>query len=62
MDMCQKGAQADGKLGPAAVFAWYVDQCKKYLHIVLCLSPIGAAFRTRLRNYPSLVNCCTIDW
>ena len=22
----------------------------------------GSAFRSRLRMYPSLVNCCTIDW
>ena len=26
------------------------------------MSPIGEAFRTRLRMFPSLVNCCTIDW
>lgn len=26
------------------------------------MSPIGDAFRTRLRMFPSLVNCCTIDW
>ena len=26
------------------------------------MSPLGEAFRNRLRNYPSLVNCCTIDW
>jgi dynein heavy chain len=26
------------------------------------MSPIGAAFRNRLRAFPSLVNCCTIDW
>merc|ERR1712194_965107 len=25
-------------------------------------SPIGNEFRVRLRNFPSLVNCCTIDW
>jgi dynein heavy chain, axonemal len=29
---------------------------------VLCFSPIGDAFRTRVRMFPSLVNCCTIDW
>ena len=50
-------------LSPCAqVFAWFVDKCRANLHIVLCLSPIGAAFRNRLRNYPSLFNCCTIDW
>ncbi|KAK2953633.1 putative Dynein axonemal heavy chain 6 [Blattamonas nauphoetae] len=32
------------------------------LHIVLCMSPIGDAFRVRCRMFPSLVNCCTIDW
>ena len=26
------------------------------------MSPIGDAFRSRLRKFPSLVNCCTIDW
>ena len=26
------------------------------------LQPIGEVFRSRLRQFPSLVNCCTIDW
>ncbi|GIQ91740.1 dynein heavy chain, partial [Kipferlia bialata] len=26
------------------------------------MSPIGAQFRSRIRQFPSLVNCCTIDW
>jgi dynein heavy chain, axonemal len=29
---------------------------------VLAFSPIGDAFRDRLRAFPSLINCCTIDW
>jgi hypothetical protein len=29
---------------------------------VLCFSPIGESFRQRIRMFPSLVNCCTIDW
>ncbi len=32
------------------------------LHIVLCMSPVGNAFRSRCRMFPSLVNCCSIDW
>uniref|UniRef100_A0A8C2U835 Dynein axonemal heavy chain 3 n=1 Tax=Coturnix japonica TaxID=93934 RepID=A0A8C2U835_COTJA len=31
-------------------------------HIFLAMSPIGDAFRNRLRMFPSLINCCTIDW
>lgn len=28
----------------------------------MCFSPIGDSFRNRVRNFPSLVNCTTIDW
>ena len=30
--------------------------------MVLCMSPVGDSFRSRCRMFPSLVNCCTIDW
>jgi dynein heavy chain len=42
--------------------AYFVELCRKNLHVVLAFSPIGDAFRTRLRMFPSLINCCTIDW
>ena len=29
---------------------------------MLCMSPVGSCFRQRCRMFPSLVNCCTIDW
>lgn len=32
------------------------------LEICFFFSPIGEIFRARLRQFPSLVNCCTIDW
>ena len=32
------------------------------LHVILCLSPVGTAFRERCRMFPGLVNCTTIDW
>eukprot|EP00899_Mesostigma_viride_P020786 jgi/Mesvir1/28709/Mv19680-RA.1 len=44
------------------LWAHFTRQCKQRLHVVFCMSPIGNAFRERLRQYPSLVNCCTIDW
>ncbi|XP_037594046.1 dynein heavy chain 12, axonemal [Cebus imitator] len=58
-------AQAGNKhdeLSPLALFAFFVNRCKDNLHVVVAFSPIGDAFRNRLRQFPSLINCCTIDW
>ncbi|KPI89879.1 dynein heavy chain putative dynein heavy chain point mutation [Leptomonas seymouri] len=40
----------------------FVERCRKHLHLVLCFSPLGSVLRERLRKFPSLVNCTTIDW
>lgn len=44
------------------LYSMFVNRSKNKLKVVLCMSPIGEVFRTRLRMFPSLVNCCTIDW
>ncbi|XP_029949300.1 dynein heavy chain 6, axonemal [Salarias fasciatus] len=44
------------------VFQYFISRVREKLHIVLCMSPVGDAFRSRCRMFPSLVNCCTIDW
>lgn len=55
-----RSLQTDGS--PVALFNLFVERAKMQLHVVLAMSPIGDNFRTRLRKFPSLVNCCTIDW
>jgi len=30
--------------------------------MIIAMSPLGEIFRSRIRKFPSLVNCCTIDW
>jgi dynein heavy chain, axonemal len=40
----------------------FVSRVRDNLHIVLAMSPVGDALRVRCRNFPSLINCCTIDW
>ncbi|XP_030314514.1 dynein heavy chain 12, axonemal [Calypte anna] len=57
-----QAANKNEELSPLALFAFFVNFCKENLHIVVAFSPIGDAFRNRLRQFPSLVNCCTIDW
>jgi dynein heavy chain, axonemal len=44
------------------IYSYFVNRVRSNLHLVLCFSPIGDVFRQRLRMFPSLVNCCTIDW
>lgn len=60
LDACAKDAGAAGQGDD--VFGFFIQRCRKNLHLVLCFSPIGDAFSTRLRMFPALVNCCTIDW
>jgi len=40
----------------------FEDCAKDSIHVVLAFSPIGDDFKRRLRMFPALVNCCTIDW
>jgi dynein heavy chain len=60
--MGPRAATAKRGGAPAEVYAYFMEVCRNNLHVVLAFSPIGDAFRTRLRMFPSLVNCCTIDW
>lgn len=41
---------------------FFVERARQNLHVVLAMSPVGNALRDRIRSFPSLVNCCTIDW
>lgn len=45
-----------------AMYEFLISRVRENLHIVLCMSPIGEAFRNRLRQYPAIINCTTIDW
>ncbi|XP_053363484.1 dynein axonemal heavy chain 7-like [Clarias gariepinus] len=56
----ERDKQTDGS--SLALFNMFVERCRSQLHVVLAMSPIGDAFRGRLRRFPALINCCTIDW
>ena len=45
-----------------ACWAAFINRVRDNLHCVLAMSPVGSAFRARCRMFPSLINCCTIDW
>ncbi|KAL0028415.1 hypothetical protein WJX77_005025 [Trebouxia sp. C0004] len=45
-----------------ACWSAFINRVRDNLHCVLAMSPVGGAFRARCRMFPSLINCCTIDW
>jgi dynein heavy chain len=47
---------------PDQLFEFFQDKARKNLHIDLCFSPVGDAFRFRARMFPGLINCTTIDY
>ncbi|XP_043498185.1 dynein axonemal heavy chain 7-like isoform X3 [Polistes fuscatus] len=55
-----RALQTDGSL--VALFNLFVQIARDQLHIVVAMSPIGDGFRNRIRKFPALVNCCTINW
>uniref|UniRef100_A0ABM5EJD6 Dynein axonemal heavy chain 2 isoform X2 n=1 Tax=Pogona vitticeps TaxID=103695 RepID=A0ABM5EJD6_9SAUR len=58
-----EAARAEGiQESPDSLFAYLIERVRNNLHVVLCLSPVGDPFRNRIRQYPALVNCTTIDW
>jgi dynein heavy chain len=39
-----------------------IARFKRNSHIVFCMSPLGSQFANRLRMFPAIASCCTIDW
>ncbi|XP_077117756.1 dynein axonemal heavy chain 2 [Ranitomeya variabilis] len=59
----QEKAKAENVSDTAeSLFNFLIERVRNNLHIVLCMSPVGDPFRNRIRQYPALVNCTTIDW
>ncbi|XP_076164105.1 dynein heavy chain 3, axonemal [Ptiloglossa arizonensis] len=50
------------EITPMILYSLFLEKVVQNLHLILTMSPIGNMFRNRLRMFPSLINCCTIDW
>jgi len=60
MEKLKDAAAIVGK--SSGVYNFFVERVRNNLHLCLCLSPIGESFRRRMRMFPALVNCTTINW
>ncbi|XP_076653327.1 dynein heavy chain 3, axonemal [Halictus rubicundus] len=61
-NLARDTAGKKGETTPMTLYSLFLERVVKNLHLILTMSPIGNAFRNRLRMFPSLINCCTIDW
>ena len=44
------------------LWRYFQERARNYLHIVLCMSPVGEKLSSRSRKFPGLINCTTVDW
>jgi len=47
---------------PDILMNFFINKVKRNLHMCLCFSPVGDAFRFRARKFPALINSTAIDW
>lgn len=55
-----KTLQTDGS--SKALYEFFVNLIREQLHVIICVSPENGKFHDMLRDYPSFINCCTLDW
>ena len=44
------------------LWSFFMSRVRDNLHLCLCFSPVGDKFSRRARDFPGLINGCTIDW
>jgi dynein heavy chain, axonemal len=47
---------------PDELYNFFIRQARQHLHLVIAMSPAQKLFRVRLRQFPALVSCTSIDW
>jgi dynein heavy chain len=63
MGRVRSEAKAAGYLDtPDQLFTFFIEKCKKNLHMDLCFSPVGDAFRIRSRMFPGLISSTSMDY
>nr|CCC95695.1 unnamed protein product [Trypanosoma congolense IL3000] len=62
VNACLEAAHERGLVDRDDVYNFFISRVRDNTHVVLCMSPVGDKFRARCRQFPSLTNCCAIDW
>ncbi|CBZ35711.1 dynein heavy chain, putative [Leishmania donovani] len=62
VNACIEAAQQHGITSREDIYNFFISRVRDNMHVALCMSPVGDKFRTRCRQFPSLTNCCSVDW
>ncbi|CAM39839.2 putative dynein heavy chain [Leishmania braziliensis MHOM/BR/75/M2904] len=62
VNACIEAAQQHGITSREDIYGFFINRVRDNMHVALCMSPVGDQFRTRCRQFPSLTNCCSVDW
>ena len=46
---------------PDKLYKFFLGRVRDYLHVILCLSPVGAKFGQRAQQFPGLINGYALD-
>lgn len=57
-----RGAAKQEGILESQLWGFAVNVLRDNMHLALAMSPAGDVLRTRCRNFPGLVACCTVDW
>lgn len=59
----RKAARDEGRdQSPLSLYNFFIERCRKHLHVVVCMSPVGDSLRNYIRQFPFLINTTAIDW
>ena len=47
---------------PEAQTEFFISRVRKFMHLILCFSPVGDTFKDRARRFPGIINCTCIDY
>jgi dynein heavy chain len=63
INSCTKACKAAGLIPePDIVWDFFLSRIRANLHMSLCFSPVGDAFRNRAMKFPAIISSTVIDW
>lgn len=57
-----QGGNKNEEISNRAVMNFFLEQCRRKLHIIFCFTETNKSIRSYLYKYPELIKYCTVNW